>query len=84
MELILGHATLVGLGCRSVVCVFHTMYRFAQAAGEEQIGLWASVVDELAAFQGPSPMVGSDWQSSLGRAAGGVRCERVRLRHQRK
>lgn len=56
MGVILGRAAFVGFVCRSVLYVFHPVYRSAWAAEEDQLALWDTAVAELEAFKGVLPL----------------------------
>ena len=52
LEVLIGHMTFAGLGCRWTLAVFHLVYKFCRAHYYEAAPLWDGVRSELYAFCG--------------------------------
>ena len=61
LEVVIGHATFVGLMCRPVLSVFNTVYRFIQAHYSKPTPLWETAREELRAFKGLMIFLHADW-----------------------
>eukprot|EP00971_Amphidinium_carterae_P017386 342789-Amphidinium_carterae.3 len=62
MQMLVGHMTFVGLIERSCLSILHSVYAFVLKAGESQIPLWASVIEELRAFRSVMVLLSADWK----------------------
>ena len=61
LEIVVGHATFVGLMNRPVLSVFNTVYRYIRSHYSRPSVLWPSVREELAVFKGLMVFLHADW-----------------------
>lgn len=57
----LGHATYCALGCRLLLSIFHTVYKFLRKNYNVVSNLWASVIEELRCFAGLMIFIDHEW-----------------------
>ena len=62
LEVLLGHCTFDAMVDRSLLNVFHTVYKFVRSAYRSAAPLWKSCRDELQAFLGALPLLAADWR----------------------
>ena len=61
LEIVLGHATYCALGCRLLLSIFHTVYKFLRKNYNVVSKLWASVIEELRCFAGLMIFIDHEW-----------------------
>ena len=61
LEVVVGHATFVGLTCRPTLCVFNTVYRFIHAHYWQPTRLWETVREEISVFKGLMIFLHAEW-----------------------
>ena len=61
LEIVIGHATFCGLGCRLVLSVFHSSYKFIQQHYDSPAVIWDSVLQELRVFAGLMVFLEHNW-----------------------
>ena len=62
LEVLLGHCTFAAMVDRSLLSVFHTVYKFVRSMYHSAAPLWKSCRDELQAFPGALPLLSADWR----------------------
>ena len=61
LEIVIGHATFCGLGCRLVLSVFHSSYKFIQQHYNSPAVIWDSVLQELRVCAGLMVFLEHNW-----------------------
>ena len=64
-EVLIGHATFLGLVDRNSLSAFCSIYRFIRACYNEPTPLWPSAAEEVRAFMQVLPVLSSSWPLSL-------------------
>ena len=61
VEVLIGHCTYCALLNRSLMCIFHTAYKFIRQFYAVKVRLWDSVRAELRAFAALLPLCTAEW-----------------------
>ena len=61
LEVVIGHATFVGLTCRNLLSIFNTVYKYIRSNYSSPSILWRSVREELFVFRSLMIYLHADW-----------------------